>query len=104
MAKKKKKKFKKKHLKAAVSPQSSSKKTTADKPDTPTSTQEHQEQEEVKEGQNEYSYIRKDVRNVLIILAIMLALIVTAYIIDQNTTIFSQFSDWLFKVTNIQIQ
>ncbi len=104
MAKKKKKKFKKKHLKAAVSPQSSSKKTTADKPDTPTSTQEHQEQEEVKEEQNEYSYIRKDVRNVLIILAIMLALIVTAYIIDQNTTIFSQFSDWLFKVTNIQIQ
>lgn len=100
MAKKKKKKFKKKHFRTAVPTQNSPIETTEHKDDVVESAPSHKAEEE---KSDEYNYIRKDVRNVLIIMAIMLVIIIVAYIIDKNTTWFSSLSDWMFKITNIQI-
>ena len=103
MAKKKKKKFKKKHLKPQAASLAPAEDVLDNEVDAPVKKSQTTGDSSEDEKTDEYRYIRKDVRNVLIIMAIMLIVIFAAFIIDKNTTVFSQFSDWLFKITNIQI-
>jgi hypothetical protein len=51
---------------------------------------------------SQYSYVRRDVKKILLFILLMIILLVVAYFINTKTTIFQSFGNWIYKITNIQ--
>jgi hypothetical protein len=56
------------------------------------------------EEEKEYAYVRKDVRQILIVMGSIIALLIIAFIVNSKTTIFYSMGDWLYNALNIQTQ
>lgn len=62
------------------------------------------EKDEIELLNEKYLPIRKDVKKLLIVLAILAVLFVAIYFVGQKTTILTTIGDWLYKISNIQTQ
>ena len=56
------------------------------------------------EEEKEYSYVRRDVKKILIVMGSVVALLIIAFIINSKTTIFYSMGNWLYSALNIQTQ
>ena len=52
----------------------------------------------------EYAHVRKDVRIILFTILLLAILIVGFYFVNSETTLFTTFGDWIYKICNIQTQ
>lgn len=51
---------------------------------------------------NQYSHVKKDVKKILIMILLMILFLIGVYILNQNTTVLTEFGDWIYKILNIQ--
>jgi len=59
--------------------------------------------EEIYKNQR-YSYIKKDVAKVLVVLLILVVLLFAIYFLDKSYSFLKPVGDWLYKIMNIQTQ
>jgi len=51
-----------------------------------------------------YSYIRKDVVKVLMVLLALIIILIAIYLLDKSYSFLGPVGDWLYKIMNIQTQ
>jgi len=51
-----------------------------------------------------YTYVRKDVTKLLIVIASLAIIFVGIYILGQQTAILSNIGNWIYKIGNFQLQ
>ena len=51
---------------------------------------------------DKYDHVKKDIKKILIIMAIIILALIGIYILSLKTTILSSFGDWVYKILNIQ--
>ena len=56
------------------------------------------------EEEKEFSYVRHDVKKILIVMGSIIALLIIAFIINSKTTAFYSMGNWLYQALNIQTQ
>lgn len=52
----------------------------------------------------EFNYVRRDVKKILIIMVLIIVIIIALYFVDAKTTVLSSMGDWFYKLFNIQTQ
>lgn len=52
----------------------------------------------------QFSRIRKDVKKITMIMAVMAAILIGIYFLNKQTTLLEGLGDWLYRVGNIQVQ
>ena len=60
--------------------------------------------EETDTEKKEYSYVRKDVKKILIVIGSIFVLLFVAYYLSLKTPIFNSMGNWLYNTLNIQTQ
>ncbi|PIS07522.1 hypothetical protein COT78_03235 [Candidatus Berkelbacteria bacterium CG10_big_fil_rev_8_21_14_0_10_43_13] len=50
-----------------------------------------------------YTYVRRDVRKLMIVLAVLIVLFVATYFLNTKTTVLDNFGDWIYKVGHFSI-
>lgn len=58
--------------------------------------------EETEAEKREYSYVKKDVKKILMVIGSIFALLFVAYYLSLKTPIFDSMGDWLYNTLNIQ--
>ena len=53
---------------------------------------------------SQYDHVKKDVKKILFIIAILGIIFIGIYLIGVKTSILSSFGDWIYRVANIQTQ
>lgn len=53
---------------------------------------------------DKYHHVKKDVRNILIIMISIIIVLIGTYFLSNKTTVLSSISDWIYKILNIQAQ
>jgi len=53
---------------------------------------------------NQYDHVKKDVRKILFIIAIIIIIFIGACILSAKTNVLASFGDWIYKIANIQAQ
>jgi hypothetical protein len=66
-------------------------------------TQATEAKDPIEELSEHYAYVKKDTKKLLVMLGVLALLIVGTYFVNKNTTILTNFGDWIYKVSNIQI-
>lgn len=59
---------------------------------------------ETEAEKEEYSYVKKDVKKILIVIGSIFVLLFAAYYASIKTPIFNSMGDWLYNTLNIQTQ
>jgi hypothetical protein len=54
------------------------------------------------DNEEEYAYVKKDIRKILLIMLIIVVLVVALYFSNQQTAWIPKVGDWIFKILNIQ--
>ncbi|MEI8143103.1 MAG: hypothetical protein WCG48_00600 [Candidatus Berkelbacteria bacterium] len=52
---------------------------------------------------HDYSYVKKDLKKIGIVLAILVILFVSFYILGIKTNLLNAFGDWIYKILHINI-
>lgn len=52
--------------------------------------------------ENEYAYVKGDIKKILLIFFSIIVFLIAIYIVDIKTTLLSSFGDWIYKILNIQ--
>ena len=52
---------------------------------------------------DKYAHVKKDIKKILIIMAIIILALIGIYVLSLKTTIFSTFGNWIYKILNIQV-
>ena len=53
---------------------------------------------------HQYDHVRKDIRKILFLLAVITVLFIGASVINSKTSALTSIGDWLYKIANIQTQ
>ena len=51
--------------------------------------------------ENEYAYVKKDIKKILLIILSLVVILIAVYIVDLKTTLLSSFGDWIYRILNI---
>ena len=111
MSKKNKKFQKKKHKVAPLAPRhqettlasTSSEVIESVIQDDPAELQEEEKEPDFYET-DKYAHVKKDIAKILIIMALIFVILFVAYYLSLRTSIFTSFGDWIYKITNINIE
>lgn len=52
--------------------------------------------------ENEYAYVKKDIKKILLIIFSLVVILIAIYIVGLKTTLLSSFGDWVYEILNIQ--
>ena len=50
---------------------------------------------------DKYDHVKKDIKKILIIMAIIIVVLIGIYILSLKTTILTSFGDWVYRILNI---
>jgi len=51
---------------------------------------------------DEYAYVRKDIRMILLTILMLVVLLAAALIINEKTSLLRDFGDWIYRISNFQ--
>lgn len=53
---------------------------------------------------DKYNYVKKDITKIVIILLAIIIILIGTYYLSQETSVLSQFGDWVYKICHIQTE